>query len=246
MQRIIPRSALLACCVAAATAVSAGPALAAVTTTTVAAAPITATTAILNGSVDPGGAAVTYAFEYWPASKPNAVLTTPTISLGSGFKTSLPLLVEIEDLKPSTVYRFQLLTSTGTAGSKNYPLTPGVGGVLTFKTASAGKVTLRDTKLKVQKRKVSIAFTCASTLTCQGKVSITARGKIDTKTETVACGSASFTIAAGAKLKVITSRVSANCDSLLSSAAKSTIKAKLTARFTTDQPALSKNVSLTS
>jgi hypothetical protein len=105
---------------------------------------------------------------------------------------------------------------------------------------------LATTKLKVKNDRVSIALKCASTLTCTGKVSVTAKGTIGATTQTVACGSASFTIAPGTKKKVTTGRVSANCATLLSGATGNTIGAKLTAKLKTDQPTLVKHVTLTS
>jgi hypothetical protein len=249
MQRLKPRTALAAAAVvAAAAAITAGPALAAVTVTTATqpATPVTATTADLNGIVDPDGVEVSYVFKYWLASKPSAATLTPMISIGTGIKTEIPILVEITDLKPGANYKFELLTSTGTPGSAYYPLESGTGGVLGFKTTSAGKLTLTSTKLKVKKSRVSIALKCASTLTCTGKVAITAKGKVGTKTKTYACGSTKFTIAAGDKDKVTTSKISSKCATLLSSATNKKIKAKLTATLTTYQPTLSKTVSLTS
>jgi hypothetical protein len=244
MHRRIHRSALVAACVASLMALSAVPALAAVAASTGAASGVTATSATLNGIVGTGKGTATWAFQYGKT----AADATSTLAVGTALSSTTPsaVLAEVNDLIPSTKYVFRLVTATGISGSTIYPLAIEYGSYLTFKTGSAGKVSLTSKKLKVKKGRVSVDIKCASTLTCTGKLAITAKGTVGTKTETVGCGKVSFTIAAGEKQKVTTSKVSAGCTTLLSGAPKNTISAKLKAKLTTYQPKVSEKVSLTS
>jgi hypothetical protein len=229
-------------CVAALMAFAAGAAQAAVTVLTQAASPVTPTAAYLNGTVSAGSRALSYYFEYGLASKAGFSNHSATASIGTGNTTAFPVLGEITGLKPKTKYKFELVVTTA-ATAYTAPSTV-TGRALTFTTGGAGKVSLTSTKLKVKKGRVVVKFKCASALTCSGKVKITARDAATKKT--LACGSASVTIESGDKLTVKTSKVSKSCAALLSAAPSKKITAKLTAKFTTLQPKLSKTVGLTS
>ena len=229
-------------CTAALMAFAAGAAQAAVTVLTQAASPVTPTTATLNGTLSPGGRALSYYFEYGLASKAGFSSQTATASIGTGNTTAFPVLGEVTGLKPKTKYKFELVATTA-ATAYTAPASV-IGGALTFTTGGPGTVSLTSTKLKVKKSRIVVKFKCASVVTCSGKVKITAKDAATKKT--VACGSGSFTIQPGDKLTVDTSKVSARCAALLTAASNKTIKAKLTAKFTTLQPELSKTVKLTS
>jgi hypothetical protein len=185
---------------------------------------------------------LSYEFEYGLADRPGFSSDTTAVSV-SGVTASTDVLAEITGLKPSTKYKFQLVTGVQPpAGSTAAPSSLS-GGVLTFTTGGAGKVSLTSRKLKVRKGRVVVRFNCASTLTCTGKVSITAKTDVGA---TVACGTASFTIAAGERQTVRTHKVSASCKALLTDTPGNVITARLKARFTTYQSRFSKSVTLTS
>ncbi len=129
------RLALLAA-IAALAAVSATLALAAAAApavTTAAATSITNTSATFNGSVNPGGTATQYAFQFGPTSSYGE--ETPLTSAGSGSAASAVSAAQT-GLQPGTVYHFRLIalsaagtsvgsdqsfTTTGSATASNAP-----------------------------------------------------------------------------------------------------------------------------
>jgi hypothetical protein len=245
MQLKIIRSASIVAFVASLAAMTAGSVQAAVaaspvTATTASASGVAATTATLNGTLGTGKGTAIWEFEYGP-NVPNTTFTTGVAFTAS--TTADPVFAEVNELIPSTKYIFRLIALNNVSGMTSDPFVPEDGAFLSFKTSGAGSASLVSRKLKVKHGRVALRLSCASTLTCAGQVSITAKSASGAK---LACGTASFTIAAGEKESVTTSKVSGNCATLLSSASNKTISAKLEAKFSTYQPALSKNITLTS
>src|SRR5665213_2294069 len=89
-----------------------------------AAAAVTATTATLNGSVDPNGLGTNYYFEYGTSSKYGSV--TPLAPAGAAF-ASLRVAVPVSGLASATTYHFRLVAQNATG------ITP--GSDRTFTTA---------------------------------------------------------------------------------------------------------------
>ncbi len=98
------------------------------TATTAPATNITATTATLNGIVDPNKTTITYLFKYGTTTNYGQKTPTQTAS-GNHAKT---VSATVSGLKPATTYHFQIfaINSTATFVAK--------GGDMTFKTAPSG------------------------------------------------------------------------------------------------------------
>ena len=241
MHRPIPRSALLVACLTALMAFAAGSAQAAIKPVTLPASAITATTAQLNGALSTGGALTQWEFSYNFANNLFGGSFSPGGFIAAGTTALTPVTDTITNLTPSTTYTFELIASNVTYGTQYY-LNSAVYGLpaLTFTTTGPGFARLASTKLKVKKGRAEVPIRCSKALACTGGVlAITARhhGK------KVSCGSATFSVKAGKKKTVHTSKISATCKALLLAAPKSTIKAKLVAGFDF-QKGFTKSVSL--
>jgi hypothetical protein len=127
-----------------------------------------------------------------------------------------PVADTITELTPNTTYTFELVATDVTFGSAYFLNSPVyVAPALSFKTKGPGRASLASTKLKVKRGRVVVALNCSTALDCTGgALSITAHSK----GKKVACGHASFTVAAGDTNQVTTSTVSAKCKSLLAAA----------------------------
>lgn len=83
---------------------------------------VTVDGAVLNGTVNPAGAATTAAFSYWPDGHPDQAVTAGTADPGTGF-AAVPVEATLTGLTAGTTYAFELAatnpngTATGTAGS---------------------------------------------------------------------------------------------------------------------------------
>ncbi len=97
--------------------------------------PLTATdiqgvSALLVGSVDPGGLATTYRYEYATTPDFSGALMTPTTTAGSG-TGSIPARAFISVLTPDTTYHYRLLATnasgTTTSSPQSFTTTHGFG-----------------------------------------------------------------------------------------------------------------------
>jgi hypothetical protein len=236
MHRGICRSALIASGVAALAAFTAGPALAAgppIVATTGAVTAVTATTATFSGTVNPAGNTVPtpWIFSYCIAGTNFGCTYTTGGMLPAGGTTPVPVTDTATGLTPSTAYTVELIAQSPGSGGFSYLVVPIYGAPpVPFTTTGPGAATLGSTKLKVAGGRVEVPFKCAPALACSGgMVSITTKSK----GKTVACGSASFSVAAGAKAMVNTSKISPKCKALLMGApTKKGLGAKLSAMFT--------------
>jgi hypothetical protein len=241
MQRRIRRSALIVSCVAALTAISVGSAQAALTAVTGQANSVTANSAVLTGTVSSGGAVTQWVFSYTLAGNPFQGSDTAGGQIGAATTTRAQISDLALNLTPSTTYSFQLIADNATLGTTSALLVPVYGGVLTFTTTGPGSASLASTKLKVKHGRASVAIKCSDALTCSGgTLAITARDK----GKSVACGSVTFSVDAGATQTISTSRLSGKCTTLLVASTKHKISAELTAAFTY-QKGISKRVTLT-
>lgn len=248
MQRTIPRPALIASCVAALGAFSPGPASAAVKPAPVtgSAVSVTPTSATLTGTVDTKGVATVWEFVVGQTSNPFSSTFTTGGSIPAGLLSKVAVSDMATNLTPSTSYTFELLASTGTNGNYYFPLSTVVGLPVVFKTQGAGSASLISKKLKVKQGRVAVGLKCKSTIPCKGQLAITARYKSGRKFKNAACGSASFTVNAGTKKTIKTSKVSAKCKALMVLAHKQTIKAHISVVFPPHyQHSISTNVKLT-
>ncbi len=128
--------------------------------TTTAATSVTATTATLNGTVNPNGLSTTYYFQ-WGTSTSYGNLTTST-SAGSATST-FPVTANITGLIPGTPYHFRLVAvnSDGTTNGNNFTFTTGAATVttatissITSTTAVSGGNVVSDGGLSVTARGV--------------------------------------------------------------------------------------------
>ncbi|MCX6303622.1 MAG: T9SS type A sorting domain-containing protein [Bacteroidetes bacterium] len=96
---------------------------------------VAATTATLNGSVNPHGVATTYHFEYGTTTAYGSV--TPTISAGAG-SAAVNVSANITGLSGGATYHFRLVAvnSNGTSNSSELTFIPGAA-ILTTTAASA-------------------------------------------------------------------------------------------------------------
>jgi len=241
MQRRIPRSALAALCVTALAACAAGSAQAAITATTLPATSVTADTATLSGTVSTGGALTQWEFAYELTHQLFGGSFSAGGTIPAGTTAAVPVVDTITGLTPSTSYTFDLVATNVTFGSTYYLNSPVYGvPTLTFTTKGPGKASLASTKLKVKRGRVAVPVKCSTALACSGGVlAITTRHK----GKKVACGSATFSVGAGAKKTITTSKVSRKCSALLTLATNHKLKAKLSVGFTY-QKGISKGVTL--
>jgi hypothetical protein len=206
---------------------------------------ITATTAVLNGTVDTNVADSAWYFRYGP-----------TTSYGTYTKVSVigavndRVSIQITGLQPSTTYHFQLVVGEG-----SYPIQYHLSDDGTFTTAAAppppagrsGRATLRSHRLKLHRGAVWVPYRCAgpSGAVCAGEIKISARGRIGKRIRTVGCGLGELNSETAGRIIVVTRRVSAGCRSLLKHARHHRLGAALRARYSTGQPSLKTRVTLT-
>ncbi len=197
---------------------------------------IAVTTATLNGVVDTTVAKSAWRFQFGTSLSYGSL--TPAKAVAPGVTV---VAAAIKGLKPSTTYHYRLVVAEGVA-----PTTFATGVDHTLKTASAsGKASLSSRRLKVQRGRIQIPFTCtgATGAACKGRVRITTRAKAGKRTETVGCGAVNLTIEAGHD-SVVADRVSSRCQRLLAGDKHHRLAAQLTARFSTDQKRLQAGVTL--
>jgi len=92
---------------------------------------IAATSATLNGSVNPAGLTTTYVFEYGTSPSLATFVSTPSTSAGNG-SAPVAVLANITGLTPGTTYYFELVANNGA---------PLPGGILSFMTTGGSQVT---------------------------------------------------------------------------------------------------------
>lgn len=227
--------------VMALTAVAAGPAQAAVTVTTSTATGVTAKSAVLHGSINTGGAAVSWQFQYGTTTAYD--LATPIRQLAPGNAT-IPVAAVVMNLQPATTYHYRLVATTG-AGTRYYPLVTVAGVDMTFTTKAQaggsrpgrGRFKLLHSKIGVKNRFAAVPFKCLGVKACVGKLSLSLgatvtykkHGKTHKRHAEIGCGTAQYRIAAGKK-HTVHDRLSTACIDLLRSAHHHTLKSRLTTK----------------
>jgi hypothetical protein len=199
--------------------------------TTLPATGVTSTSATLNGSVDTGGQAAEWLFQYGTGSAHGQLTPIASVPAGIGtVKVSSP----ITNLSPNTTYHFRLVVFSG-IGTPYYTATA-YGADLTFTTSPTGKLLLLSRNLVVFKGKVTVRLRCNSGVACNGSFAIVAR-------VSVLCASSSFSIPAR-KVKKVRGRVSRACVAQLRNAPNHRIKPTLFSSTGSGQVGLAKPVTL--
>lgn len=234
MQRTIGRLGLGIATGLAFFAFSAASALA-TTVTTEPASQVTTTTAVLNGSINTGGVATAWQFQWGSTTKYGHGTPLEQIPAGNG---TVPVAWQLSNLKPNTTYHFRLVATTGT-GSSYYPLNPVFGRDMTFTTKPTGRMFLLRHRLIVRNNFVTVPLFCASGLTCHGRFTISTLGRIQgTRTfANVLCATTFFTIPAH-RTGNVRVRVRPGCLALLNGSPSHSVPAKLTSNPRTGQKAL--------
>lgn len=127
--------------------------------TTTAATSVTATTATLNGTINPNGLATMYHFEWGTTTSYGN--STASTSAGSG-TTAIPVSIPLTGFTTGTTYHFRLVgvNSQGTANGNDLTFTPGGATVV---TTAASAIT-------------ASSATSGGNVTSDGGVPVTARG----------------------------------------------------------------------
>ncbi len=208
------------------------------TATTGDAADVTSTSAILTGVTDPIAANPTWAFEYGTTTSYGQA--TPAHSVGLG---TTAVSIQVTNLTPATTYHFRLVLSEGITPRQDM-----FGPDHTFTTQPAppppppkfGRASLASRRLSVRHRHAGITLDChgAATTACKGKLAISIGGK-----RRMNCVRATFALRGGHN-RTLRPGVARRCLARLAKAKHHRIHARLKARFSTHQPALTAQVSL--
>jgi hypothetical protein len=219
----------------------AGSALAATPTpTTNAASGVGVTTATLNGSIQTGGVATLWQFQYGTSTSYGKTTKANTIPAGGG---SVVVSSSITGLTANKKYHFRLVVQTGT-GTSYYPIVTTNGADRTFTTKSIGKVTLPNlSRLKIKNGSTSFGLKCTSLVNCKGKLTLTARVKVGKKRQNITFANKSFNIKHGKK-STLKFKLSGKGLTALRKAAHRRLNVKLLIKFSSHQPTISKTIRL--
>jgi hypothetical protein len=216
------------------------PTLPVITVTTKPASQVTVSSAALNGLIGTGGVAAKWQFQYGRTTSYGSGTALQSIPAG---KASVSVSWTVTHLKPLTTYHFRLVGTTGSGASlKNV-----YGHDLRFTTNATGRLLLDHAKLTVRNGGVSPSFTCASSVACSSKLSITMRARLSKgkKLATVVCATTqSFFKIRAHKHGTVRVSVHSACLTLLGNARHHSIGAKLTANPRTGQHAVIRKVVL--
>jgi large repetitive protein len=196
------------------------------------------TQATLNGSVDTGGATVTWKFEYGRSTTYNQATPLQTIAAGQHGTVSLSSVVK--RLSPKIRYHYRLVvfsqTSTSAAAS---------GNDLTFNTRATGRLLGPAGRLLVIGRTILVVEKCQSSVRCAGRFSLTTTVHVGpNKTlATVVCATGGFRIRAH-RTATTRVRLSAACARLLRSQRHHRLVVTYTAQSRTGQLGLRRRVTL--
>lgn len=212
---------------------------------------VTATTAVLNGTVDTTDAAAgdsLWYFQYGPTTNYEAMTKVNVIG-----KEDQAVSAEVSGLKPNTTYHFRLVVAQNINYGPNYSLsadetfTTSAAGSAPPPAASYGRAALKSHRLKIRSGAVSIPFTCSGSTgaLCQGAVIIAATGKLgkSKQAKMYGCAGGSFSTVVG-KTSTLKTRLSASCKTLLKHARHHQLAATLRATYSTHQSSLKTGVTL--
>jgi hypothetical protein len=218
----------------------AGSALAATPTpTTRAATAVGVSTATLNGSVQTGGVATQWQFQYGTSTSYGKTTTANTIPAGGG---TVILTSSITGLKPNTKYHFRLVVQTG-IGNQYYPIVVTNGADMRFTTEKIGKVIATVTRLKIKNGSTTLGLKCSSLVTCKGKMTMSARVKVGKKHRNITFANKSFSIKPGKK-GTLRFKISGKGMTALRKASHRRLNVKLLIKFSSHQPTITKTIRL--
>jgi hypothetical protein len=207
--------------------------------TTNAASGVGVTTATLNGSIQTGGVATLWQFQYGTSTKYGKTTKANTIPAGGG---TVVVSSSITGLTANKKYHFRLVVQTGT-GTSYYPIVTTNGADRTFTTKKIGKVIATVTKLKIKNGATTLGLKCSSLVNCKGKFTMTARVKVGKKHQNITFANKSFSIKHGKK-STLKFKLSGKGLTALKKAHGRKLKVKLLIKFSTHQPTISKTITL--
>lgn len=235
MHRGFRRLALLSCCSVACTAALAPPSSAATSVTTLPANFVTTNSATLHGSVDPGGQAVSWTFEYGALSAPQA--STPYQTIPAGQTLTNYEAATLFRLRPNTTYLFRLVAYSG-IGTNYQEKQP--GSFLSFRTKPTGRLRLFGRRLRVSRGVVDVRLKCASKIACKGHFTVLARTSAGTRKT---CARRSFTMRPGRQRSFFPGILPA-CRSLVNRRPGHVLGAQFTSATTTGQAGVNRKIKL--
>jgi hypothetical protein len=219
--------------VAANAAVAAPP-----TPSTLPATSITTTSATVEGTVDTGGAATRYQFQYGRTASYGSTTIARVIPSGQG---TVSVSAKITGLLPARRYHFRLVAQAG-PGSQYYPLVIHFSADRSFVTQS-GKLTLPG-RLTVRHGLATAGLTCVSNLTCKGTAKLTLATGHGKHRHLITLAKTSFKVRAH-RHATIKLRLTGKAISLLTSARHHRrLGATLVATTSTGQSPVSRHVTL--
>jgi hypothetical protein len=207
--------------------------------TTSAATGVGVSTATLNGSIQTAGVQTLWQFQYGTSTSYGKTTTANSIPAGG---STVIVASSITGLKANTKYHFRLVVQTG-KGTSTYPIVVTNGVDKTFTTKPSGKVTLSSTTLAIKKGSTSLGLKCSSLVTCKGKLTLSARIKVGKKHQNITFGSKSFSIKHGKK-STLKFKLSGKGLTALKKAHNQQLKVKLLIKFSSQQPTISKTITL--
>lgn len=234
MLRTIRRLLLLSCCGLGSLAALAPASQAATSVTTLPANFVTTTSATLHGSMNTGGQATSWVFQYGPHAVTSA---TPVQTIPPGQPPINYEAATLFRLRPNTTYLFRLIAYSG-IGTNYQEAQP--GRFLTFTTKPTGRLRLMSSKLPVSGGRVHVPLKCVSRQACHGQFTIVARPSSGSGTR---CAKKSFTIRPG-KRHTFFPVVRAACRSLLKRHAGQRVRAHFISTTTTGQTGVNRRIKL--
>lgn len=206
---------------------------------------VTSTSADLNGTINPGGLATYWEFQWGTTTGYGHNTTASGPLTGTG---PVQVMAPISGLTPGTTYHFRLVAVQGAGGASGQPVLSG-GSDISFTTpnrsggggggnpnGSGGsrhsRASLRSRTLMVRHGSAQILWRCTGTsgATCRGRISLKARGKVGGKLKTVSCGAGTFSATTGHQHSV-PAHLGSSCLTLLQNARHHRLRASLKAKF---------------
>jgi hypothetical protein len=215
-----------------------------------AASAVTNTSAVLNGTVDPGGLSTFWAFQYGTTASYGQD-TAPVGPLTSMSPMSVSTL--LRGLSPDTTYHFRVVAVQGAAGTSG-EATGYTGADVTFTTTGSGSIvttskngsksaraSLRSRTFHVHSGAAQVPWACSgsSGAACKVKMTLSAHGNHGS----ASCGHGTFSAAAGKHGNVRVS-LGSKCLSLVKSASHHRLGATLNATSSAGSGSLKVGVTL--
>jgi hypothetical protein len=198
------------------------------------------TVAQLNGTIHPDGLDSFWAFQYGSSATAYGHVT-PAVGPETG-TAPVTVATVIRGLKPGTTYHFRLVAVRGQAGVSGDAMGY-TGDDASFTTtvsranatgtaAKHARASLRSQTLTVRHGVALMPWSCTGSrgARCKAKVSLTARGAIGGRLETLSCGTGTFSAAAG-KHRTVRAALGNRCFALVASASHHRLGASLKASF---------------